>query len=144
MTRPSTDELLARVPLFQDLSKKHLQKVAGLATAIEAKPGKVLTREGEHGQEFLVILEGEVEVRRGDQLIATRGPGDYVGEIALVSDGVRTATVVATSPVVVDVIGRREFATLLTQEPEIGEQIRKTAAQRKLELDAAGTGHDAI
>jgi CRP-like cAMP-binding protein len=67
-----------------------------------------------------------------------------VGEIALVDDGVRTATVAAKTPVVVEVIGRREFKTLLDEEPEIGDQIRSTAAQRKKELEADDGGNDRI
>jgi len=135
MARPTTDELLARVPLFRDLSKRHLRQVRSLATRVDVQPGRVLTREGGTGHEFIVVLEGEVEIRRGDKVIATRGAGDYVGEIALIERRPRTATVVATSPAVLDVIGQREFAELLVEEPEIADRIRATAAQR-LEEDA--------
>jgi CRP/FNR family transcriptional regulator, cyclic AMP receptor protein len=136
MASASTEELLARVPLFKDLSKKHLRQVRNLATQIEVSPGRELTREGATGHEFVVVLEGEVEIRRGDEVVATCGAGDYVGEIALIDERPRTATVIATSPAVVDVIGQREFAELLAQEPEIAERIRSTAAQRLKELEA--------
>ena len=131
-----TEELLAKVPLFQGLSKKHLTQVSLLATRIDAPAGKVLTREGEFGHEFILILEGEVEIRRGDDVIATRGAGDYIGEIALIEHQPRTATVVATTPAVLDVIGQREFATLLRDEPEIGEKIKATSSERLAELNA--------
>jgi CRP-like cAMP-binding protein len=134
---PTTEELLARVPLFKDLSKKQLQQVSHLATRIDAPSGKVLTREGEAGREFILILEGDVEVRRGDEVIATRGAGDYIGEIALLEHGPRTATVVASTPVVIDVIGQREFATLLEDEPAIGECIKAIAAERMAENEAS-------
>lgn len=137
MAKATTEELLARVPLFKGLSKKHLQHVASLMTTIDAPAGKLLTREGGHGQEFIVILEGDVEVRRGDEVVATRGAGDYVGEISLLDDRPRTATVIATTPVVIDVIARREFVALLHDEPELGEQIKATAEQRLKELEAA-------
>jgi CRP-like cAMP-binding protein len=133
----TTEELLAEVPLFQGLSKKHLKQVSGLTTRIDAPAGKELTREGEAGHEFILILEGDVEIRRGDEVIATRGAGDYIGEIALLEHQPRTATVVATTPVVLDVIGQREFATLLDDEPEIGERIKATAAERRAALDAS-------
>jgi len=133
----TTEELLAQVPLFKDLSKKHLQQVSALATRIDAAAGKVLTREGEAGHEFILILEGSVEIRRGDDVVATRTAGDYIGEIALIEHQPRTATVVATTPVVLEVIGQREFATLLTDEPEIGDHIRATADQRLAELDSS-------
>ena len=135
---PTTDELLAKVPLFKDLSKKHLQKISGIATSIDADAGKVLTREGETGHEFIIILEGEVEVRRGDEVIATRRAGDYIGEISLIEHQPRTATVIATTHVVIEVIAQREFAALLATEPDIAEQIRATSDQRRQELgDAA-------
>ncbi len=135
MAKATTDELLAQVPLFKDLSKKQLRQVRSLATRVDVEPGRVLAREGGMGHEFIIVLEGEVEIRQDDDVIATCGAGDYVGEIALIEDRPRTATVVATSPAVLDVIGQREFAELLVEEPEIGEQIRATAA-RRLEEDA--------
>ncbi len=130
MARASTDELLARVPLFKGLSKKHLRRVRSLATRVDVAPGRVLTREGGAGHEFIVVLEGEVEIRQGNEVIATCGAGDYVGEIALIEKRPRTATVVATSPAMLDVIGQQEFTELLAEEPEIAERIRATAAQR--------------
>jgi CRP-like cAMP-binding protein len=130
MAKASTDELLARVPLFKDLSKKHLRRVRSLATRVDVSPGRVLAREGGAGHEFIIVLEGEVEIRQDDEMIATCGAGDYVGEIALIDQRPRTATVVATSPALLDVIGQREFAELLAEEPEIAERIRTTAAQR--------------
>ena len=138
MAKATTEELLAQVPLFKGLSKKHREKVANLMTRIDAPAGKELTHEGGHGQEFIVILEGDVEVRRGDDVIAKRGAGDYVGEISLLDDRPRTATVVATTPVIIDVLGRREFTTFLHDEPELGEQIKATAAERLKALDTAG------
>jgi len=134
---PTTEELLAQVPLYNDLSKKQLQQVSLLATRIDAGAGKVLTREGEVGKEFILILEGEVEIRRGDDVIATRGAGDHIVEIALIEHQPRTATVVATTPVVLDVIGQREFATLLKDEPEIGEHIKATARERLAAIEAS-------
>jgi CRP-like cAMP-binding protein len=98
----------------------------------------VLAREGGAGHEFVVVLEGDVEVRQGDDVIATCGAGEYFGEISLIEHRPRTATVVATSPAVLDVIGQRDFAELLAEEPAIAEQIRATAAQR-LDDDAHRT-----
>jgi CRP-like cAMP-binding protein len=138
MARATTDELLARVPLFKDLSKKHLRRVRSLATRVDVAPGRVLAREGGAGHEFVVVLEGDVEVRQGDDMIATCGAGEYFGEISLIEHRPRTATVVATSPAVLDVIGQRDFAELLAEEPAIAEQIRATAAQR-LDDDAHRT-----
>lgn len=135
---PTTDELLAQVPLFKDLSKKHLERVSSLATRVDLPAGKTLTHEGDFGHEFIVVLDGEIEIRHGDEVVATRGSGEYVGEIALIEHRPRTATVVAKTPVVLDIIGQREFVTLLADEPEIAEKIKATSEQRLKELDESG------
>jgi CRP/FNR family transcriptional regulator, cyclic AMP receptor protein len=133
------DEHLAVVPLFEGLSKQQLRRISRLMTRLDWPAGKVLTREGEHGDEFVIVLEGEVEVRQGDRVVATRGPGEYVGEIALLDKRPRTATVVATTPVLVEVLSRREFMSLLAEAPELSEQILATMAQRLADLDAQAT-----
>jgi len=134
--RESTDELLARVPLFEGLSKKQLSRVSSLMTSLELPSGKVLARQGEAGHEFVILLEGEVEVVRDDKVIAVRGPGDYIGEIALLDNRPRTATVTAKTNLVVEVLNRVEFASLLANTPEISSQIMATMAQRLAELDS--------
>jgi len=87
----------------------------------------------------IAVVEGEVEVRQGDRVVATRGPGEYVGEIALLDKRPRTATVLATTPVSVEVLSRREFMSLLALAPELSEQIMATMAQRLADLDAQAT-----
>jgi CRP-like cAMP-binding protein len=134
------DEQLAEVPLFQGLSKKQLRRISSLMTRIDRPAGQVLTREGEQGSEFFIVLEGEVEVRHGNRVIATRRPGEYVGEIALLDKRPRTATVVATKPVSVEVLSRREFVSLLAEVPELSEQILATIAQRLVDLESEPTG----
>jgi CRP/FNR family transcriptional regulator, cyclic AMP receptor protein len=133
------DERLAEVPLFEGLSKQQLRRISSLMTRIDRPGGQVLTREGEQGSEFFIVLEGEVEVRRGDRVIATRRPGDYVGEIALLDKRPRTASVVATTPVSVEVLSRREFVSLLAEAPELSEQIMATMARRLAELEIETT-----
>jgi CRP/FNR family transcriptional regulator, cyclic AMP receptor protein len=130
------DERLAAVPLFEGLSKKQLRRISSLMTRIDRPAGQVLTTEGQPGFEFFIVFEGEVEVRQGEQVIATRRPGEYVGEIALVDRRPRTATVVATTPVSVEVLSRREFVSLLAEVPELSEQIVATMARRLAHLEA--------
>lgn len=135
------DEQLAAVPLFAGLSKKQLRRISSLMTRIERPAGQVLTTEGQPGFEFFIVLEGEVEARQGDRVIARRGPGEYVGEIALLDRRPRTATVVATTPVSIEVLSRREFVSLLAEAPELSEQILATVAQRLADLETqAPTG----
>jgi CRP/FNR family transcriptional regulator, cyclic AMP receptor protein len=129
------DEQLAAVPLFEGLSKKQLRRISSLMTRIDRPAGQVLITEGQQGLEFFIVLEGEVEVRRGDRVIATRRPGEYVGEIALLDSRPRTATVVATAPVSIEVLNRREFLSLLAEAPELSEQLLATMAQRLADLE---------
>lgn len=131
----STEDLLSRVGLFRDLSPRERRRIAGLMTRLDEPAGTVLTREGALGREFIVVLEGAVEVRQGDRLVKTLGPGDYVGEIALLGHQPRTATVAATEPVVIEVLSRSEFTTLLHDNPELSTQLLATMAQRLAELE---------
>jgi CRP/FNR family cyclic AMP-dependent transcriptional regulator len=129
------DEQLAAVPLFEGLSKKQLRQISSLMTRIDRPAGEVLTTEGQPGSEFFIVLEGEVEVRQGDRVIATRQTGDYVGEIASLDERPRTATVVATTAVSVEVLSRGEFMSLLAEVPELSGQIVATMARRLSDLE---------
>jgi CRP-like cAMP-binding protein len=135
----STNDRLAAVPLFEGLSKKHLGQIARLMTELDLPAGKVLTQEGQRGREFIILLEGEAEVTREGKTIATRGPGEYVGEIALLDDRPRTATVTAKTDVVAEVLSRQEFTSLLASSPEISSHVMATMAQRLAELDRDAT-----
>jgi CRP-like cAMP-binding protein len=135
MEHGKTEDWLQKVPLFQGLSKKQLRLVSSLATRLNEPAGTILTKEGRQGHEFIIVLEGEIEVRKGDRIIATRGPGTYVGEIALLDKRPRTATVIAKTPVVIEVIGQREFRGLLGETPELADEILATMAQRLAELE---------
>jgi CRP/FNR family transcriptional regulator, cyclic AMP receptor protein len=128
--------------LFEGLSRNQLRRISSLMTRIDRPSGKVLITEGQPGCEFFIVLEGEVEVRQGDRVIATRRAGEYVGEIALLDRRPRTATVVATMPVSVEVLSQREFVSLLAQAPELSEHILATMAQRLADLETSGAGPD--
>jgi CRP/FNR family transcriptional regulator, cyclic AMP receptor protein len=123
-------ELIKRVPLFSKLSSAGLREVAGVADEIDLPEGKTLMKEGERGREFLVLLEGSAEVRKGGKRIATLGNGDFLGEIALVTKVPRTATVTTTSPVRALVITDRDFAALLDNSPQIGQGVLAALGER--------------
>jgi CRP-like cAMP-binding protein len=137
--RPTTEELLAKVPLLAGLPEKELAQVSALATRLDFPAGKELTHQGAVGREFMVLLEGEAEVILDGTPIATLHAGDVVGEIALLQDQPRTATVIATTPVAVDVIGRAEFTTLLEDHPSIAQQLQATMAVHLAEDEALGS-----
>jgi CRP-like cAMP-binding protein len=128
--RARIDEWLGEVPLFQGLSKKQ-PRLASPATRLDALAGAVVVRESGQGSEFIIMVEGYVEVRRAGGLIATRGPGEYVGEMAPVDHHPRTATVRTITPARMEVIARREFDTLLADVPDVADRIHARIAERR-------------
>jgi CRP/FNR family cyclic AMP-dependent transcriptional regulator len=123
-------DALHRCPLFSSLSRSHLVEVAKVTEDLEVGEGKVLAREGEMGQEFFVIVEGEVSVTKDGREIRKLGAGDFFGEIALLQDVRRTATVTATTPLRFFVLTRQGFRSLVSRQPQIEEQVRKAAEER--------------
>jgi CRP-like cAMP-binding protein len=123
-------DLLAKVPLFSGCSKRELQDLASLADELDLPEGTVLIKEGERGREFFVIVDGSVNVTRNGRRISTLGGGDWIGEIALVSDVPRTATVTATSPVRVLVVTDRAFSGLIKRSPSIALKVLASVAER--------------
>jgi CRP-like cAMP-binding protein len=123
-------ELIKEVPLFGSLSKAQLAQVASIADEINLPEGRVLTREGERGREFFVLIDGEVEVRRNGRKVRTMGSGDFLGELALISDRPRTATVTATKPLRVLVVRDTDFRSMLLATPQIALRLLEAAAQR--------------
>ena len=123
-------ELIAKVPLFAGLAKRQLAQVASIADEIDLPQGKVLTREGERGREFFILLEGEAEVQRKGRKLATRRAGEFFGEIALVSNIPRVATVTTTTPVHALVIRDVEFQALVARTPEIALKVLEKVAER--------------
>jgi CRP/FNR family cyclic AMP-dependent transcriptional regulator len=130
MGKNSKAAAISRVPLFSRCSKGQLTEIAHLADELDLPPGKTLTKEGAPGREFFVILEGNAEVRRNGQLIASMRGGDFFGEVALVTDVPRTATVKTTSPVRVLVLPTREFRQLLRTSPDIQGRVLQAVAER--------------
>lgn len=123
-------ELIRRVPLFARCTKKELAEIASHADEIDLPEGKRLIRQGERGREFFVLLEGEAEVVRDGEHVQAMGPGDFFGEIALVSRVPRTATVTATTPVRALVITDRDFRMLLEDAPQIQLKVLEALAER--------------
>lgn len=135
MHATTPDQVLRTVPLFAHLSKRALRDVAGIATTIDVAAGRTFIEQGEAGREFFVVLAGEAEIRRADDLIAVRGPGEFFGEISLLLDRPRTATVTARTDMTLDVIERKDFKRLLLDHPELYDPLLAAVAQRLAELD---------
>ncbi len=123
-------DMLARVPLFSGCSKKELRTIATLADEVDLRRGKVLMRQGAPGREFFVLLEGTVEIVRDGKRIDTLRDGDFFGELALISNIPRTATVTATSPIRALVVFGRDFRRLLEEDAAIAMKVLGAMAER--------------
>ncbi len=123
-------ELLKGVPLFGRCSKKELEEIATIADEIDLPDGKQLTKEGARGSEFFVLLEGSADVRRKKRKVKTLGPGDFLGEIALVTKVPRTATVTTSSPVRALVVSEQNFRRLLERSPDVQIKVLEALAER--------------
>ena len=126
---------LADVPLFADLDRKHLEAVASLGTDVSIEEGRELARQGDVAAEAFLVLEGTARAERDGEEIATFGPGDFFGEMALLVHGPRTATVVATSPMQVRAFHKSEFDDLLDRSPDVAVKILRTTAERLLSAE---------
>ena len=125
---------LSRAPLFSELSKKELTQLARMSDDLELEAGHVLCREGRSGREFFVIVQGEVEVTRKGKPVKRSGGDEFYGEIALLEDIPRTATVKAKTPVRLFVLSSRDFRRLVQSSPSVESKVLRSLARRLLEL----------
>lgn len=123
-------EKLKRVPLFAGLKGKELERLGMLTDEVELPAGRVLMRQGDRGEELFIVMRGGLRVERNGRQLADRGPDEFVGEIALVDGGPRTATVTLSEDSTLLVVGRRQFAQLLDEFPEVRMQVLQALAQR--------------
>lgn len=130
--RDAKADLIRSIPLFADCTSDEVAEVAAIADEIDLPQGKLLTVENADGREFVVMIEGSAAVSQGDQVINTLGPGDWFGEMALITGKPRTATVVATAPVHALVIVGYRFTQLMEHAPDIREKVERVFAQRDL------------
>ncbi len=134
------DETLKKIDVFSECSSKELKAISKLMTQVRVKEGRVLTKEGDPGREFMVIEEGSATVRRGGKVLATLGPGDFFGEMAVIAGVPRTATITADTDMVLEALNRREFSSLLDQSPAIAKKVLVGAVKRLNEIDGSVTG----
>lgn len=135
MERDQKLQLLKGVPLFANCSKTSLGQIARLVDEVQLPAGRVLMQQGRVGNEFFVIVEGKVRIERDGRRIDTEGPGDFLGEIALVDHRPRTATAICETPCRFLVLAHREFHTLLADSPPIANAVLKALAERLRNLE---------
>jgi CRP/FNR family cyclic AMP-dependent transcriptional regulator len=121
---------LASIDLFSSLSRRERGEIANRAEEIEVSAGTHLVREGEFAYEFFVIEEGSAEVVRDGEHIADLGPGDFLGEMGIVTQSPRNASVVAREPTRVIVLSEQDFRGVARSFPTVAEQIREAVRER--------------
>jgi CRP/FNR family transcriptional regulator, cyclic AMP receptor protein len=121
---------LRSVPLFAELSHRELEQVSRWADVVDVGEGRHLVDQGEIGYEFFAILDGTAEVLKDAERVRELGPGDFFGEIALLGGDRRTASVVATTPMRVAVMMRRDFQHMADDLPDVAERIRAAIRER--------------
>jgi CRP-like cAMP-binding protein len=121
---------LRQIPLFSDAADDELQKLGRFAESVEFNERAEIIREGDFSRTLLAIEEGTVEVTRGGEHVANLGPGDIFGEVGVLNDAVRNATVTATSRLKLIIMDQFEVQRLKEKAPEIYARIDRLAAER--------------
>ena len=125
---------LTAVPMFRGCSKRELALIGRAVERVHVDAGDTLAEENRIGRELFVIVRGTAEVHRGGTLVATLGPGDYFGELAVLQPGRRNATVRAATPLEVLVVAESSLFGLLSEVPGLARSLLAGLARR---LDAA-------
>ena len=135
MARDEKLDLLHRIPLFSGFDRRRLVRLGQLADEVDVPAGKVLMRQGETGSDMMVIVSGSVAVERDGNRLNTLGPGDFFGEIALIDNGPRTATVTTEEPTRLLVLAHRDFHAMMDEFPEVSDQVMNALANRVRHLE---------
>ena len=134
-------EHLSQVQLFSSLNKKELGLISRAAEVVSVPAGTEIVREGTPGREFYLVLSGQAVVRRKGRKVATLGPGKYFGELALLDQGPRSASVVADTDMELVLIGQREFLGVLDQVPAVAYKLLVSMATRLRDADTKAVSH---
>lgn len=139
--RKHSYDALADIPFFAGWSKDELAHVDRVAERVTYSAGEALIKQGSAGYEFIVILEGTVDVVIDGEKVASLGPADHVGEMALLDGQPRSASVVATSAVRALLVGVREFRALVDQVPSLDRRLLASLTQRLRAHEAEHNDH---
>jgi CRP/FNR family transcriptional regulator, cyclic AMP receptor protein len=134
-------EALARVPLFSGLSSRHLRRLADFMEEVRYMEGASVVKEGDEGDSFYVILQGEAKVvGAGGTEVNRLRPGDFFGEVSLLDGGARTATVITETPMTMLELKRTEFLRMVEDEPDVAVKLLSHTASllRRAERSLAG------
>jgi len=134
MSEMKIEDRLGQVPIFSGLSKRDLRSVSKLMTSTTKKKGSLLTKQGQVGRDFIVILEGEASVHIDDRKVATLSQGDFLGELAVLSGEPRIATVQAETDMQIEVLTSKELMSLLDQQPSVAKKMLTGVIKRYREM----------
>lgn len=137
---PSVDDQLASMDFFRGLSRADIKKVRRLMTPTTIKAGKEFITEGAPGRQAFLVLSGRATVRRGSKILTVVGPGDFLGEMSVLTGDHRTATVTADTDLEVEVLNRREFASLLEEQPKLAIKLLMAVINRLRQLEPGLVG----
>jgi len=130
MIKNAYHDHLRKVPLFANLDRQELDALGLLATELSFPPGQVLLRQGDRAHEMFIVLDGTLEVTRDDIYIADIGPSGFAGEMALLTDSPRNATVTTKSDVRLLHVDARSVQNLLQSIPQIAVKMLPIVAGR--------------
>jgi CRP/FNR family transcriptional regulator, cyclic AMP receptor protein len=128
-------DLLRRVPLFSDLERRELESIARAMKSRTFSAGQQIAVEGESGVGFFVIEDGQAKVTVGGDEVRTLGPGDYFGEVALITQGPRTATVTADSDLKTYGMTFWDFRPLVEDTPTLAWKLLQSAVKQYASID---------
>jgi CRP/FNR family cyclic AMP-dependent transcriptional regulator len=118
-------DVLRQVKFFDGLSNRHLARIDSHLDEVSVEPGRVLTEQGERGYEAFIIADGVAEVRRGDEVLRDTEVGELIGEIGILKNSLRTATVVAKTPMRLLVVNGNEMAALLHEDKKVADRVQE-------------------
>jgi CRP-like cAMP-binding protein len=135
VTKQQRRDLLGNVWLFEHCTRKELNALESATTEMELDAGEILTKQGETGRHFMVIVDGEVEVTRDGTQIAVLGPGAFFGEMSLLDGKPRAATAITLGPTYVLMLTGAAFNEVLTMMPSVDRKLLTVLAGRLREIE---------
>jgi len=135
LAKAKLDAVIASVPIFESLSKRHLKKVAGLTSTVEFGAGDTVIQEGEPGDSFFVAVSGQAKVISGGKTIHRLIPGDHFGEISLLDGRPRSASVVAETPMSLLMVPRPAFLRLVKNDADLARALLASLARMVRRVD---------
>jgi CRP-like cAMP-binding protein len=126
----SHEEFLSRVPLFSSCTPAEIAAIDAVAQEHEFAAGQIIVTQGTPGQAFYLILSGKVELVRDENLLGSYGPGDFFGDMSLLDQAPRSATVRAVEPTVCLMLSSWDFKSMLEKNPAVAIKLLEVLSRR--------------